>query len=528
VGRSDGDPWTPPDSRATVADPDDGLSFASAQGRWVLTATVLGSGIAFLDSTVVNVALPHIGDDLDSGVGGLQWVLNGYLLAVSSLILLGGSLGDRFGRKRVFQVGIIVFAVASLLCAVSLNAPMLVGARIAQGVGGALLTPGSLAILEASFRREDRSRAIGAWSGLSGVASAVGPFLGGWLVDAASWRWIFLINLPLSVFVVVVAARHVPESSDPEASRQVDALGAALVAVALGGLSWGLIAAGDEGWGAFSVWGSLVVGVAGLVAFVVVERRSRHPMVPTTIFSSAQFRAANLVTAAVYAALGGVFFLLVVQLQNVLGYSAIEAGAASFPITILMLTLSARSGALAARIGPRLQMTTGPVLVAGAALLMTRIDAGSPYVGDVLPGVLVMGLGLATVVAPLTSTALSAVPDRYAGTASGVNTTVARAAQLAAVAALPLAAGITGATYLDPDAFSDGFRTAMVITAAISLVGGLLAFAGIRNPEPVPEAEPVPLPASWFCGAEGTPLHTCPGSSAADAPAGPDPGRHAA
>jgi EmrB/QacA subfamily drug resistance transporter len=490
------------------------LAFSSGQGRWVLTATVLGSGIAFLDSTVVNVALPHIGEDLDAGVGGLQWVLNGYLLAVSSLILLGGSLGDRFGRKKVFQFGITVFAVASLLCALAPNAPMLVLARIVQGIGGALLTPGSLAILEASFRPDDRSRAIGAWSGLSGVASAIGPFLGGWLVDAASWRWIFLINLPLSAFVVVVADRHVPESLDPDAPREVDWPGAALIGAALGGLSWGLINAGDDGWGSVKVWAPLVGGALALAAFVVLERRSAHPMVPPMIFASAQFRAANLVTAAVYAALGGVFFLLVVQLQNVLGYSAIEAGAATFPITVLMLALSARSGALAARIGPRLQMTVGPLLVAVGVLLMTRIDAGASYVSDVLPGVLVMGLGLASVVAPLTATALSSVDDRHAGVASGVNTTVARAAQLAAVAAVPLAAGITGASYLDPAEFSDGFRVAMFITAALAALGGLVAFVGIRNPEREPAAPPAEPVTGWFCGAEGPPLDTCPGSSA--------------
>jgi EmrB/QacA subfamily drug resistance transporter len=501
-------------STPTAAPDAPGLAFSSARGRWVLAATVLGSGIAFLDSTVVNVALPHIGEDLDTGVGGLQWVLNGYLLAISSLILLGGSLGDRFGRKRIFQLGIVVFAVGSLLCAVAPTAVFLVLARVVQGVGGALLTPGSLAILEASFRPDDRSRAIGAWSGLSGVASALGPFLGGWLVDAASWRWIFLINLPLSVFVVVAAARHVPESLDPEADHHIDGLGAALIALALGGVSWGLIAAGDDGWGAVSVWGSLLVGALSFVAFVVNERRSRHPMLPPTIFSSSQFRAANLVTATVYAALGGVFFLLVVQLQNVLGYSAVEAGAASFPITILMLALSARSGALAARIGPRLQMTVGPLLVAAGTLLMTRIDAGATYVGAVLPAVLVVGLGLATTVAPLTSTALSAVEDRYAGVASGVNTTVARAAQLAAVAALPLAAGITGATYLVPAELSDGFRTAMVITSVLAALGGVIAFLGIRNPERVAEAEPVPEAARWFCGAEGPPLDTCPRTAA--------------
>jgi EmrB/QacA subfamily drug resistance transporter len=492
----------------------EGLSLDTARGRWVVAATVLGSGIAFLDSTVVNVALPRIGEDLDTGVGGLQWVVNGYLLAVSALILLGGSLGDRFGRKRIFQLGIVIFAVGSVLCAVAPTAPVLVLSRVVQGVGGALLTPGSLAILEASFRPDQRSRAIGAWSGLSGVASAIGPFLGGWLVDAASWRWIFLINLPLAAFVVIVAARHVPESFDPEAGHHVDLPGAGLIALALGGLSWGLIGAGEKGWGAPSVWGALLVGAASFVGFVIVERRSRQPMVPPSIFRSAQFRAANMVTAAVYAGLGGVFFLLVMQLQNVLGYSAIEAGAATLPITALMLTLSARSGALAARIGPRLQMTAGPLLVAAGALLLTRVDAGATYVGAVLPAVLVLGLGLATAVAPLTATALASAEDRYAGVASGVNTTVARSAQLVAVAALPVAAGITGAAFTDPAAFSAGFQTAMVITAGLATLGSVIAFVGIRNPARMPETAPAPAPTGFFCGAEGTPLDTCPRSSA--------------
>jgi EmrB/QacA subfamily drug resistance transporter len=503
----------------TEVDDGRGLAFSSAQGRWVLAATVTGSGIAFLDSTVVNVALPQIGEDLNTDVAGLQWVLNSYLVALSALILLGGSLGDIFGRKRMFQLGVVVFAGASMACAVAPNVATLVGARVLQGVGGALLTPGSLAILEASFRPDDRSRAIGAWSGLSGVASAFGPFIGGWLVDAASWRWIFLINLPLAVAVLVISARHVPESLDPDAERHVDGLGAVLIGVALGALSWGLIAAGEDGWGAATVWLPLSAGVAGLVLFVVVELRSSHPMVPLGIFASAQFRAANLVTAAVYAALGGVFFLLIFQLQQVLGYSALAAGAATLPITLLMLALSARSGALAARIGPRFQMTVGPLVVALGVLLMTRIDAGSGYVATVLPPVILVGLGLATTVAPLTSTALGAVEDRHAGVASGVNTTVARAAQLAAVAVLPVAAGLTGNAYLEPDTFTDGFRMAMVITAALSALGGLVAWATIRNPERVPAPEPgmvapAPVP-NYFCGAEGPRIDTCPGSSAA-------------
>jgi EmrB/QacA subfamily drug resistance transporter len=466
---------------------------------------------------VVNVALPHIGEDLDTSVAGLQWVLNGYLVTLSSLILLGGSLGDLFGRKRVFQAGVVVFAVASVACALAPNDAALVLGRVAQGIGGALLTPASLAILEASFRPEDRPRAIGAWSGLSGVAAAVGPFVGGWLVDSASWRWIFLINLPLAAVVIAITARHVPESFDPRADRRIDWTGAVLVAVSLGVLSWGLIAAGDRGWGAPSVVFSLVAGVAAMAAFVVVESRSPHPMLPLDIFRSAQFRAANLVTAAVYAALGGVFFLLTIQLQQVLDYSALEAGAATLPITGLMLALSARSGALAARIGPRLQMTVGPLLVAVGILLMSSIDAGTSYLTGVLPAVIVMGLGLATTVAPLTSTALGAVDDRHAGVASGVNTTVSRAAQLAAVAVLPVAVGLTGDDFLRPETFSDGFRTAMLITAALAAAGGLVAWATVRNPEPVPEREAVAVPGPvYFCGAEGAPLATSPGPSAGD------------
>jgi len=494
-----------------------GLAFNSTRGRWVIAATVLGSGIAFLDSTVVTVALPHIGEDLDTTVGGLQWVLNGYLVTLSSLILLGGSFGDLFGRKRVFQVGVVIFALASVMCALAPTDGALVLGRVAQGIGGALLTPASLAILEASFRQEDRPRAIGAWSGLSGVASAVGPFVGGWLVDAASWRWIFLLNLPLAVVVVGITARHVPESFDPRADRRIDWAGAVLVAASLGSLSWGLISAGDRGWGAPAVVFSLVTGVVAMAAFVVVEARSKHPMLPLDIFRSAQFRAANLVTISVYAALGGVFFLLTLQLQQVLGYSALEAGAASLPITLLMLTLSARSGQLAARIGPRLQMTVGPLLVAVGILLMARIEPGVSYWAAVLPAVVVMGLGLATTVAPLTSTALGSVDDRHAGVASGVNTTVSRAAQLAAVAVLPVAVGLTGDDFLRPAVFADGFRTAMLIMSVVAGVGGVIAWATVRNPEPVPEEEAVAAPVPmYFCGAEGTPIDTCPRSAPAE------------
>lgn len=505
------------------------LALDTAQGRWVLAATVTGSGMAFLDGTVVNVALPHIGEDLGASVGGLQWVVNGYLLVLSALILLGGSLGDRYGRRRIYQLGVIVFAVGSIACAIAPGTNELVVARLVQGVGGALLTPGSLAILEASFRQQDRSRAIGAWSGLTGVASAVGPFLGGWLVDTGSWRAIFLINIPLAVVVVLVSARHVPETRDPEMAGPIDAPGALLVALSLGGLSWGLIAAGEDGFTSPSVLVALVGGFLAVVALVMVERRRPTPMVPPQLFASSQFRAANLVTVVVYGALGGVFFLLVVQLQQVLGYSALEAGAATLPITLLMLVGSARSAALADRIGPRLQMSVGPLIIALGMAMLTQVDAGTTYLTGVLPAVCVFGLGLTATVAPLTATALGAVPDRYAGVASGVNTTVARAAQLAAVAALPLAAGITGDSYRDPAEFSDGFVTAMVITTVLAAAGGLLAAVLVKNP-PRPPAEQEPgapgAPAGpevaagpaaagrdYFCGIEGPPLSTCPRSS---------------
>jgi EmrB/QacA subfamily drug resistance transporter len=526
-----------PTAAAVAAEPEGGIAFGTARARWVLLATVGASGMAFLDSTVVNVALPQIGTDLGTELSGLQWVLNGYLLATSALILLGGSLGDIFGRRRLFLTGVVVFAVASVACGLAGNVALLVLARVVQGIGGALLTPGSLAILEASFRPEDRPRAIGAWSGLSGVASAIGPFLGGWLIDAASWRWVFLLNVPFAVMVIMVSLRHVPESRNIHAARQIDVAGASLIGLALAGLSWGLIAAGDEGWASPLVFLPLAGAVVALVGFVVVEQRSSHPMVPPSLFAVAQFRAANLVTVAVYAGLGTVFFLLVVQLQTVLSYSALEAGAATLPITLCMLTLSSRSGMLAVRIGPRLQMSVGPLLVAVGFVFMSQVDAGTHYLTGVLPAVLLVGLGLASTVAPLTATALGSVDDDHAGIASGVNTTVARATQLAAVAAIPLAAGITGDSYRDPAAFSDGFAKGMLIGAALVATGGVLGWLTVRNTEALGaarEAEPTPAdltseeigrraalglssmpelhhPATrYHCGLEGPAFHSVP------------------
>src|SRR5947208_3213993 len=369
-----------------------GVTFKSAAGRWILAVAVLGSGMAFLDGTVVNVALPKIGEDLDASTSALQWILNGYLLTLASLILLGGSLGDRYGRRRIFVIGVAVFTVASLLCAIAPTAELLIFARLLQGIGGALLTPGSLAMIESSFRPGDRARAIGAWSGLGGVAAALGPLLGGYLVGAVSWRAIFLINIPLGIFVMVTARRHVPETRDPTTSGHLDYVGSALAALGLGGTTYALIEGPNGVSPAILLAG--VGGVVALLAFILAERRGVSPMMPLTMFASRQFSAANLVTFVVYAALGGFFFLFVAFLQVSLGYSPIAAGAASLPVTALMLSLSARSGALAQRIGARIPLTVGPLVIAAGLLLMMRIAPGDDYLTSVLPAVVVFGLGL--------------------------------------------------------------------------------------------------------------------------------------
>jgi EmrB/QacA subfamily drug resistance transporter len=459
----------------------------------VLLATVLGSGIAFLDATVVNVALPTIGEDLDAGIASLQWVVNAYTLTLSGFLLLGGSLGDHYGRRKVFVTGVVWFAAASLLCGLAPSAEALIAARALQGVGGALLTPGSLAIIEASFRREDRGPAIGAWSGLGGVTAAIGPFVGGWLVEAATWRLIFLINLPLAAVVVWVSLRHVPESRDPGATGRLDWAGAGLAAVGLAGVVYALTDGPAQGWTSPPILAAGLVGVAALAAFLLWERRTAAPMLPLDIFASRQFSAANAVTFVVYGALGGSLFLMPIQLQRVVGYSPLASGVALVPITVVLLLLSARAGRLAARIGPRLPMTLGPLLVAAGFALFTRIGPGASYLVDILPASLVYGLGLALTVAPLTATVLAAAPAEHAGIASAVNNDVARTAGLLAVAVLPVAAGISGADALEPARFDAGFRAAMTIAAVLCAAGGLLSWLTIRNPEPEPEPQGHPM-----------------------------------
>ena len=487
-----------------------GVAFESGAGRWLLGVAVAGSGMAFLDGTVVNVALPDIGRDFGASTSALQWILNGYLLTLASLILLGGSLGDRYGRRRVVALGVGLFTAASVLCAIAPSVELLIGARLLQGVGGALLTPGSLALIEASFRPGDRARAIGAWSGLGGVATAFGPLLGGYLIGAISWRAIFLINLPIGAFVIWAATEHVPESRDPMASGRIDLTGAALAALGLAGTTYALIEAPGRGASA-AILLTAAAGLLALAAFFVHERRSANPMLPLEIFRSRQFSAANGVTFVVYAALGGFFFLLVAFLQISMGYTPIEAGAASLPVTFLMLLFSARAGALAQRIGARLPLTLGPLIVAAGLLMMTMIDPGDSYPTAILPAVIVFGAGLTLVVAPVTATVLAAADTRHSGIASGVSNAVARVASLLAVAVLPIVAGLSGDSFYDPAKMTSGFHMAMAVCAALAALGGVLAWLTISAEVLHAEAEPggdTPerLAEDFTCGVGAPPL----------------------
>jgi EmrB/QacA subfamily drug resistance transporter len=461
----------------TAAQP---LALRTAGGRWLLAVTVLASGMAFLDATAVTVALPSIGADLHSSLAGLQWTVTAYTLALAALILLGGSLGDRYGRRKVFLVGVAWFAAASLLCGLAPGIGWLAAARAVQGVGGALLTPGSLALLQSSFRPADRARAIGLWSALGGVAGLVGPFLGGALVDALSWRLVFLVNVPVAALVIAVGVRQVPESRAAGAKGRFDVAGAVLGAAALGGVTYALIRAGeDPADPVVAIAGAL--GLAAGVGFVLRERRAAVPMLPLRIFADLRFTGANLATLAIYGALGGVSLFLVLQLQTVLGWSAAAAGAAMLPSSALLILLSSRMGALVGRIGPRLPMTVGPLVTAAGAAWLTGVDGRQPYAVDVLPGSLLQGLGMAVTVAPLTATVLAAAPDALAGIASGVNNAVARAGQLLAVAALPVAVGLSGRDYARPEVFAAGYRTALAVCAVLFALGGVVSWLTIRG-----------------------------------------------
>ena len=434
--------------------------------------------MAFLDTTAVNVALPTLERELGSGLAGLQWTVDAYLLTLSAFLLLGGSLGDLFGQRRMFVLGVVSFALSSAACGLMSSILGLSLARALQGVGAAILVPGSLAVLRTSIAEEDQGAAIGAWAGLSGVTTAAGPLLGGWLVQSVSWRAIFFLNLPLGAVAVWAALRFL-SSTPGRGGVRLDVPGATAAAVGIGGVTFALIEGPAQGWD-FPVLVVAALGVLALVVFVPLERRPA-PMLPLTLFASRTFSAANLTTLAVYAGLGGAMFLLAITLQQACGYTPLASGAALLPLTLLLLVLSPLAGRLAQRFGARLPLSVGPAVVALGLLLFVRVRIEGNYLPDVLPGVLVFALGLAITVAPLTGAVLSAVDTSYAGIASGVNNAVARLAGLLGVAVVPWAAGLSGLNArLEPAVLVSGFHRAMVLSAVLALVGGAVAAWGIR------------------------------------------------
>src|SRR5918998_91372 len=406
-----------------------------SSGPWILVGTIIGSGMAFIDSTVTNVALPALQQDLNATAVDAQWIVESYALLLAALILVGGSLGDHYGRRRIYALGIALFALASVACGLAMSPGQLIAARAVQGIGGALLVPGSLAIISASFEGERRGKAIGTWSGFSGITAALGPILGGYLVENVSWRAAFLINVPLALVVLYVVFRHVPESHDPDA-RKLDFPGAFLATLGLGGLVYGLIESSNRGFDDPLVLGALVLGVAALVAFVLVERRSPEPMMPLSLFKSRNFSGANLLTLLLYAGLGGSLYFFPFVLIQVHGYSATAAGSAFLPFIVLTFLLSRWAGGLVPRFGPRIPLIVGPVITAGGFILFALPDTGGSYWTTFFPAVLVMGFGMSLVIAPLTTTALNSVEGRHSGLASGVNNAVSRTASLLAIAVM--------------------------------------------------------------------------------------------
>jgi EmrB/QacA subfamily drug resistance transporter len=484
--------------------------------RITLAATILGSGIVFLDGTVVNVALPAIADDLDSGFVEQQWIVEGYLLTLGALLLVGGSLGDILGRRRIFAAGLALFGATSLLCAVAPSAELLIAARTLQGAAGALLVPASLALITATFPRDERGAAIGSWTAWTGIAFVVGPLGGGAIIEYVSWRWIFAINVPLVIATLALARAGVEESVDEQAPKRIDYLGALLVSLGLGGPVFALIEQQTYGWGDPLVYVPLVAGLALLAAFVAHERRTDHPMLPLELFRSRNFSVGNLSTLGIYGGLSAATFFVTIYLQQVAGYGAIEAGLALLPVTLIMWVLSKRFGALSDRIGPRALMGCGPIVAGIGLIWMGRLGADVDYATDLLPGVIVFGLGLSATVAPLTTTVLGAVPEHNAGVASGVNNQVSRVAGLLAIAAIgavvassfeaelderaaglpaparaavedarPLSGGVDDRPALDrpvEDASVTAYRVGMAVGGGLVIVGGVLSLIGIANP----------------------------------------------
>ncbi|MBS1679075.1 MAG: DHA2 family efflux MFS transporter permease subunit [Actinobacteria bacterium] len=509
------------------------------QQRLTLIATILGSTVVFLDSTIVNVGLPAIGRDLNAGLAGQQWVLEAYMLTMVSLLLVGGSLGDQFGRKRLFVIGLVAFGGTSILCALAPTEEFLIGARALQGIAGALLVPGSLAIVAATFAGEERGKAVGTWTAWTGIATVFGPAGGGALVGLVSWRAIFWVNIPLIAATVVLALRAVEESRDPEASRGVDVPGVLLSAAGLAGPVFALIEQPTHGWSDPLVWLPLVAGVVCFALFVIWEAVAARPMLDLSLFRIRNFAVANVTTLTVYAGLGAGLLFVGLYLQQVVGYSAFEAGLATTPISLLLFFLSPRWGRLASGTGPRLPMTLGPIVAGLGTFLFMRLDPSASYPVDVLPAVLVFGLGLSATVAPLTATVLDSVSERRVGIASGVNNGVARVASLLAIAVLgavisahfgarldaalgsrplgPAAASAVGEAKEQPlgvpdveevgaaaaprieaaatDASTSAFRLGALLAGVLMILGGIASAVGIRNPRRPAVAGEDPEPA---------------------------------
>jgi EmrB/QacA subfamily drug resistance transporter len=472
------------------------MRLASPTGRWTVAAAILSSGTVFIESTVVTVALPSVGRDLGLGLEGLQWVMNSYLLTLSALLLLGGSLGDLFGHRRVLMVGLIGFTAASAGAALAPSAAVLLIVRLLQGAAGAVLVPNTLALINATIDESDVAPAIGRWSAGSAVSTALGPLVGGWLVDALSWRWVFAVPVPFGLLALWIAARRVPAAparAQRGAPRHVDLGGATLVTLGLAALTWALITEPRRGWGDSLILAASLGGLALLGGFVLQEWRSPDPMLPLALFRSRQFTGANLVTLLVYAALGGLFFLLMLQLQNVLGYRALRAGASLLPVSALMLAISPTAGRVGQRLGPRWPIGVGAFVAGMGMLLLSRVQTGASYVGTVLPALIVFGLGLSVLVAPLTAAVLGAAEEGKGGIASGVNNAVARLAGLLATAALPLAAGMGGLRDPAGAAYGAGYARAMEIAGGLCFAGALVAFVTIRRGATLPAHRPPSL-----------------------------------
>jgi EmrB/QacA subfamily drug resistance transporter len=515
-----------------------GEALSAHRKRLVLVAAILGTTVVTVDSTVANVALPAIAEDLGGGLAGQQWTSNAYLVTLSSLLLIGGSLGDIFGERRMFTAGVLGFGVTSLLCALAPSIEVLVAARALQGVTGALLTPAALAVIVATFPPDERGRAVGAWTAWGGIGTVIGPLLGGQLVDAASWRWIFALNVPIVLGTVVLILRVVPAGRERDPDARVDVVGALLCASGLAGMTFGLIEQPLHGWSDPGVAGPLVAGALLFAGFLVWEAHTRHPMLPLGLFRRRNFAVGNIETFVMYGGLGLMFFFLVLFLQQVAGFSALEAGSSTIPVTVIMFTLSMRFGGLADRYGPRLFMGVGPLIAAcGMLLLLWRVDASVSYFADLLPGLIVFGLGLSMTVAPLTSTVLADADDSNAGIASGVNNAIARVASLVAIAAVGAVVASVFGSRLDEevgsaalarpavakevekakrqplstlsvegvpadmatslaqaaeDASVHSFRVGLGIATGLVALGGLLGLVGIANPRRRVEAAECP------------------------------------